>query len=232
LGDSDLIAMVYTRGYGRLSGVARNAYRTRSQFMGKLEPLSWSEIVFFAKEGRELVSIDKVDLIQSFGQRTGSYRCLMQLNLVAELVAETTPEREPNDSLFRLLLLALPLLTQAATADLAQLYFEVWYLRLAGLFPDHRSCWHCGRLLPPDQACFIASTLSFSCLDCVRDRAREVSAEGVRLLSAIFKQHLKDLSRQLPQPAAMEELGRYVEELLQRNFERSFHSLKLIQDAI
>jgi hypothetical protein len=43
---------------------------------------------------------------------------------------------------------------------------------------------------------------------------------------------LKDLSRQLPQPAAMEELGRYVEELLQRNFERSFRSLKLIQDAV
>jgi DNA repair protein RecO len=199
--------------------------------MGKLEPLSWSEIVFFAKEGKELVSIDKVDLIQSFAQRTSSYRCLMQLNLVAELVLETTPEREPNDSLFRLILLALPQLTRVATADLAQLYFEVWYLKLAGLFPDHRSCYHCGCPLEPDQAC-CASAMSFSCLQCKRGRAREVSADALRLLDAISKQHLTELSKQLPQVAAIQELGQCIEELLQRSFERSFQSLKFIQDAI
>jgi len=231
LGDSDLIAVLYTRTHGRVSGVAKNACRTRSQFMGKLEPLSWSEIVFFAKEGKDLVSIDKVDLIQSFAQRTNNYRCLMQLNLVAELVLETTPEREPNDSLFRLILLALPQLTRVATADLAQLYFEVWYLRLAGLLPDHRSCYHCGRPFEPDQAC-CASAMSFSCLQCQRGRAREVSPEALGLLDAISKQHLTELSKQLPQLEAIEELGQCIEEFLQRSFERSFRSLKLIQDAI
>jgi hypothetical protein len=74
--------------------------------------------------------------------------------------------------------------------------------------------------------------MSFSCLQCQRGRTREVSPEALGLLNAISKQHLTELSRQLPQAEAIEELGECIEEFLQRSFERSFQSLKLIQDAI
>ncbi len=143
LRESDLIAVLYTRRYGRVSGVARGARRSKSRFAGKLEPLSWAELVFFSSKSSDLVTIDSADLIDSFSQRTHDYRCLLQLSFLAELLADTTPEREPSDAVFRLALLVLPHLTQPATADLAQLYLEVWYLKLAGLYPAHRHCHQC-----------------------------------------------------------------------------------------
>jgi hypothetical protein len=58
-------------------------------------------------------------------------------------------------ALFRLALLVLPHLTQPATADLAQLYFEVWYLKLAGLYPAHRRCHQLSGLLGVTRRVFI-----------------------------------------------------------------------------
>lgn len=232
LGESDLVSALYTKSLGRLSGVARGARRAKSHFTGKLEPLSWSEVVLFSRDGRDLASIDKVDLIQSFGQKCSSYRCLMQLNLVAELVFQTTPEREPNDRLFRLLILVLPQLTQPETADLAQSYFEVWYLRLAGLFPDHRHCQGCGaKLIRPDEVRLGPARTGFFCPSCSNSQEM-LSTEAFELLSGICGCHLTELSRSAPALSAIQELGEFVEALLQRSFERSFHCLKLIHQTV
>jgi DNA repair protein RecO (recombination protein O) len=230
VGESDIVAVIYTRNFGRLSGIAKGARRPRSRFAGKLQPLSLSELILFSKEGRDLASIDKVDLIQSFGQRTNSYRCLMQLQFLAELLAETTPERERNDSLFRLLLLVLPQLTHPATADLAQVYFELWYLRLAGLFPEYRSCHLCKCALENTFEVFVeCMTGGFFCPRCRGKCTRGLSEEAFALLGGICRQHLTELSRHVPATAAVRELGLVLEELLQNGFEKSFFSIRLIQ---
>ena len=96
LGEADKIVVAYTRKYGKVRGVASGARRMRSRFLGRLEPFSWIEISAFEKENQELIRIDKVDLIRSFGLLHGNYRCFLQLNLLGELVIETTPEREPS----------------------------------------------------------------------------------------------------------------------------------------
>lgn len=228
LRESDLIAVLYTRRFGRLSGVARGARRGRSHFAGKLEPLSWAEVAFFGKRTADLVTIDSSDLIESFSQRTHDYRCLLQLSFLAELLADTTPEREPSDALFRLALLVLPHLTQPATADLAQLYFEVWYLKLAGLYPSHRYCHQCQAALGEDSTVLVAAGRNlFVCRRC-QGTGRVVSVGALDLLDSVGHSHLADLFRLDASPAVVAELRSITESLLQQSFERSFRSLKLI----
>ena len=228
LRESDLIAVVYTRQYGRLSGVARGARRSKSHFCGKLEPLSWAELIFFSRRSSDLVTIDSADLIDSFSQRTQDYRCLLQLSFLAELLADTTPEREPSDALFRLTLLVLPHLTQPATADLAQLYFEVWYLKLAGLYPAHRHCHQCQASLGEKDAVFVgAGRQLFACVRC-QTGSRSVSLDALALLDAIGRSHLASLFRRGFSGEVVIELRSISEFLLQQSFERSFRSLKLI----
>jgi DNA repair protein RecO (recombination protein O) len=228
LRESDLIAVLYTRRFGRISGVARAARRSKSRFAGTLEPLSWIEVSFFGKRTADLVTIDCGDLIESFSQRTQDYRCLMQLSFLAELLSDTTPEREPSDALFRLTLLVLPHLTQPATADLAQLYFEVWYLKLAGLYPSHRYCHQCQVALGEGSAVFVGHGRNlFVCQRC-QVGGHVVSASALVLLDAIARCHLADLFRLDVSPAVVTELRDISESLLQQSFERSFRSLKLI----
>jgi DNA repair protein RecO (recombination protein O) len=228
LRESDLIAVLYTRRYGRISGVARGARRSKSRFAGKLEPLSWAEVIFFGSKSSDLVTIDSADLIDSFSQRTHDYRCLLQLSFLAELLADTTPEREPSDAVFRLALLVLPHLTQPATADLAQLYLEVWYLKLAGLYPAHRYCHQCQSALGEEDVVFVGVGRSlFVCSRC-QTGGRSVSLDALALLDAVGRSHLASLFRSYFTPAAIIELRTITESLLQQNFERSFRSLKLI----
>ena len=228
LRESDLIAVLYTRRYGRVSGVARGARRSKSRFAGKLEPLSWAELVLFGSKSSDLVTIDSADLIDSFSQRTHDYRCLLQLSFLAELLADTTPEREPSDAVFRLALLVLPHLTQPATADLAQLYLEVWYLKLAGLYPTHRHCHQCQLRLGDDEAVFVGSGRSlFVCSRCQTGN-RGISVDALALLDTIGRSHLASLFRNCVAPAVVIEVRTIIESLLQQSFERSFRSLKLL----
>jgi DNA repair protein RecO len=154
---------------------------------------------------------------------------LLQLSFLAELLADTTPEREPSDALFRLALLVLPHLTQPATADLAQLYFEVWYLKLAGLYPAHRHCYQCQATLGEDEAVFVGvGRHLFACGRC-QSGSRRVSLGALTLLDAIGRSHLANLFRTGFSSEAVLELRAIVEFLLQQGFERSFQSLKLIR---
>jgi DNA repair protein RecO (recombination protein O) len=212
-----------------VSGVARGARRSKSRFAGKLEPLSWADLVFFGSKSSDLVTIDSADLIDSFSQRTHDYRCLLQLSFLAELLADTTPEREPSDAVFRLALLVLPHLTQPATADLAQLYLEVWYLKLAGLYPVHRYCHQCQIPLGEDDAVFVDLGRSlFVCKRCQTGN-RSVSLDALALLDAVGRSNLANLFRSCFTSAAIVELRVITESLLQQSFERSFRSLTLIR---
>ena len=47
LGESDRLVEFYTRGYGKVRGVARSARRMRSRFGSALEPFTLGELVFF-----------------------------------------------------------------------------------------------------------------------------------------------------------------------------------------
>lgn len=227
LRESDLIAVLYTRHFGRVSGVARGARRSKSRFAGKLEPLSWAEVGFFARKTSDLVTIDSAELIDSFSQRTRDYRCLLQLSFLAELLADTTPEREPSDAVFRLALLVLPHLTQPTTADIAQLYFEIWYLKLAGFYPSHRYCHQCQTRLLEDSSVFVGAGRMFVCGKC-GEGGRKVSVPALALLDAIGHSHLADIYRLDFPTAAVIELRKVAESLLQQAFDRSFRSLKLI----
>ena len=230
LGDNDKIAVVFTQAVGKISGVARDARRMRSRFSGSLEPLNWIEILYFLKEGRDLASINKIDLIHSYSSKVPTYLCFLQLSWLAELVLETTPEKEPNDSLFRLMLLVLPRLNKPTTSDLAQLYFEVWYLTLSGLFPSCKSCQLCGRNLGSGQEAFLGDDFTrFSCSNCKQRSDFCLSGETFRLIRLILAKSLKDLEIDLPQPGLLRGLSYVIEAMVEKSFERKFPCLKLIQ---
>src|SRR5512132_1711981 len=61
LNDADRIVVFLTRDRGKKRGVAKGARRMRSRFVGALEPLTLVSMVYFEKESRELVSLNRAD---------------------------------------------------------------------------------------------------------------------------------------------------------------------------
>jgi DNA repair protein RecO (recombination protein O) len=232
LANSDKIAVAYTRGYGKLRGVASGARRLKSPFSGRLEPFNWVEMLFFDDERKELSRIDKVELLVAFGANVEDYRCFLQLNYLAELLLETTPDREPNDPLFRLVLLVLEAMQDPRKSDLAQAYFQVWHLRLAGMFPPTRVCPSCQTpLLPLERVYLGMASPGFYCSSCKGKSLGSLSGKAFMLLTEILRKPLKEIDFDSSGSFACSELSRVVEEMVQISFERRFESLALIQEG-
>ncbi len=231
LGDSDKIAVAYSRDYGKVRGVAQGAHRLRSPLAGRLEPFNWVEIVFFEKEGKDLVSINKVELLRAFGSNLRDYRCFLQLNFLAELLIETTPDREPNDPLFRLLLLTMEEIQTPGRSDLAQLYFEVWHLKISGFFPSARFCSQCRLpMIGARAVCYLPDVQGFRCADCSGRGAQPISAGSYQVLNQILGKSLKDVELPPEDGLDFSDLERVVEEMIRHNFDRSFKTLSLLRE--
>jgi DNA repair protein RecO len=165
LHDRDRI-VTFLSPWGKKRGVARGARSKFSRFAGQLQPLAKVQIRWFEKQERELVRIDGVDLIRSAHRLQSDLEGILLGSCLADHMVEFAQENETNDHLFRLLDSTLEALLGGVDRDLAARYFEIWMLRLAGVFPDPRECSICGRLFGESGALLPAGGEALLCMDC------------------------------------------------------------------
>jgi DNA repair protein RecO (recombination protein O) len=142
LGDADRIVVFLTRDRGKKRGVAKGARRTRSRFMGALEPLTEVKVAYFEKERRELVSLNYAEVGRSpFSADRGD--ALAHIGYFAELIDEWAPEASPDERLYRLGASVVDALMSGAPVEALARYFEYWLLRLQGVYPSQVACHRC-----------------------------------------------------------------------------------------
>ena len=230
LRETDKLVVAYTRKYGKVRGVARGSRRIRSRFSGRLEPLSWVELVAFERRNQELVSIDKVELLKGYGLAMQDYQAYLRSSYLLELLLETVPEHEANDSLFRLLLHVLPLLGDRHQSRLASVYFQIWHLKLAGLLPSLSACSGCGGALSPGaEAWRRLDALGLFCRECRNGTGRRIDGDVLMLAGLVVKQSLPELAGGRVSTEAVSALDAVAEEMVQTGFERKFDSLSLLR---
>jgi DNA repair protein RecO (recombination protein O) len=169
LAEADRIVVCLTRSAGLVRGVAKGARRMKSRFGAALEPFTFVRLAFYEKENRELVTISHTEILKSNFDLAAQVEVAEVLASMAELIGEFAPPHEANEKLFRMLTACVDAL--AAAPDSPRLilrYFEVWLLRLAGSFPDTRSCSICGAQPPTHENLFLDAEGSVQCFACNR----------------------------------------------------------------
>src|SRR6266550_5678590 len=137
LAEADRIAVCLTRSAGLVRAVAKGARRMKSRFGAALEPFTLIRLAFYERENRELVSISTAEILKSHFDLVAQLEVSEVLAYMGELVSEFAPPHETNEKLFRMVNSCIDALeTTPESSRLVQRYFEVWVLRLAGLFPD------------------------------------------------------------------------------------------------
>ena len=186
LREKDRIVSFLTRD-GKKRGVARGARAPRSAFSGALEPMTEARILYFEKEGRELVSIDSADIVRSsFPLSTPLDRALL-LSALAESLQTFVADSEPAEPFYRLARHAMDALFSGAPAELVSTYFDVWILRLSGLFPNPGECAGCGRALEETEPLlFDESRPGFVGPECRRGEVLRLSSAARETLRAIL----------------------------------------------
>ena len=180
LAEADRIVVFFSRDYGKIRGVANGVRRLKSRFGASLEPLARSKVTFFQKETVELVRIRSSELIDSPMKLFEDYDRALLASHVADLVDRFLPDHEVQDAVFRLFGLARESLVAGCPLDLARSYFEVWMLKLAGVFPDVFRCSTCGKELGIEDArVFLSGLNQVACNGCGHGQGTEVPPETV-----------------------------------------------------
>jgi DNA repair protein RecO (recombination protein O) len=144
LREKDRIVSFLTRDSGKKRGVARGVRGPRSHFAGLLEPMTEARVTYFEKEGRELVSINSVDAVRpSFPLSKDLDRALL-VSALAESLQTFVPDSDPAEAFYRLARHVLDALFAGGSAAAVRAFFEVWVLKLSGLFPSLVECAGCG----------------------------------------------------------------------------------------
>lgn len=169
LAESDRIVVFLTRDRGKKRGVARGARKSRRRFAGALEPFTRVDVTYFERESRELVRVDEAVALES-AFRASSGDGFRYVGYFAELVDAWAQDSDPNDTLFRLGAATLDALAAEVPAVPLARYFELWLLRLQGVYPSIRRCQGCGAAFPGHGAWLARPAMVLLCDRC-RDRA-------------------------------------------------------------
>lgn len=198
LAEADRLVVLYTEVDGKLKGVARSAARSLRRFGGKLERLSRIRVRYFEKEGRDLCRIDSCDLLEESITLHQDLQKAALLSYIAEIVDTFGREREADPPFFRLLGSVINSLRDGGDEEMLARYFEVWTLKLHGLFPQMDICESCGGGLAARGASLSMDEMpSIKCPPC----GKSVQGMSVRLSAGAL-----DLIRRIltiaPGPAA------------------------------
>lgn len=230
-GETSLVADVLTAEHGRITLLARGAYRATSRFYCVLDWFHRLELTWQDRPGESLALLDRGDVDRSrrsIPRDLSRYRAGHSALELAERVSR------PGDSgleLFQRIDGFLEALEQPGTrpADLLA-RFDLGLLGELGLAPALDACARCGRRAPapgagPTHSAFSASAGGRLCPTC----APEVRAEGQRVgnLPAAVLERAHALGCGLPvlADAAQEQaLGQFLERFLVHHLESGLES--------
>ena len=229
LKEADKICVFLTRDAGKIRGVAHGARKLKSRYGASLEPFTEVSLHYFEQENRELVSINSCEIIRSQFSDSISSERLAALHYLSELLMEFLPDHEPNETMYRLVGVALKALKQTGDdPSLLLRYCEVWILKLAGFFPDWKRCAECERELPMTVSVWLSTDGAPLCSNCSHQRGDELNATVRMLVNDILRLPPEKFIAQQCDPRALARLESIVARLIKNTLERELKSYEML----
>jgi DNA repair protein RecO (recombination protein O) len=229
LGDTSRIAVLYSREFGIVRGVAKGARGPKSRFGAGLEPLSVVDVVLYRKDGRDLDLLSKVDVILDW--RAADLARVSHGQAALELVDRIVAEAEPEPRLYDLLRLTVEALATAPLERLVAitLVFQLHAAMLLGYAPILDRCAGCGS---PPAGRFAPSKGGVVCARCAEGEGIVAAAsnEAMSQLAVLAAWPVEGIA-EAPGPLARAgEMLRLVELFLKAHAQRfqGFRSLALL----
>jgi DNA repair protein RecO (recombination protein O) len=219
LREADLLVTFFTRGEGKVHGVARSAKKSKRRFGGALEPMTHVRAFYDVRERQELVRLDACEVLASPMANEVGYARAVGLAHVAELLDELMPDREANDAVFRLTLSALQVMT-SEEIWMPVTYFDLWLTRLVGFLPELTECVVCGRDLNGERAYFHALADGLMCIDDKRLASSELSSESRMLAAQMFRAPVESFAGVAWPKALGADLRKFLMQILLRHIEK------------
>ena len=228
LREADLLVTLFTRAEGKVKGVARSAMKSKRRFGGALEPLTYVRAFFEDRERQELTRLDSCEVLESPLATQVTYARAVALGHVAEVLDQLLPDREANDSVFRLALSVIAVL-RSGDVWMPVTYFDLWMTRLMGYLPDLSECIACGRALNGHRAFFHALADGIMCEEDKRLASSELSADSRMIAARMFRAPVESFAEAKWPKAQAADLRKFLVQILQRHIEKKLNTAAMLE---
>ena len=237
LAEADLIVSLFTRDFGRLKGTAKAALKSRKRFGGALEPMTVARVWFADRPGQELARLDQMEVTRSpLADRVDAARMAV-LSFYAEVLDEALPERDPQETVFRLLISVLEhtrAVESDAGSDLAQpwmamTYFSLWMTRLMGLLPDIGECTSCSEPLRAGEVWFSRYSDGLFCSLHRNGSGGALSADSWLLAQRMLRAPAAAFAGEAWPRRRAQDLRRFAVQSIERHLERRLRTWQVLE---
>jgi DNA repair protein RecO (recombination protein O) len=225
--EADLIVSFFTRDYGRVRGVAKSAMKSRKRFGGALEPMTIARAWFAERPRQELVRLDQLEIVRSPLSAPVDHVRMAVLSFFAELLDEALPERDPQETVFRLLVSVLEQ-TTVEQPWMPLTYFQLWMTRLMGLLPDIAHCTACGEALHAAEISFNSLGDGLFCALHGNGNANALSADSWQLAQRMLRAPVGAFAAEEWPRRRGQDLRRFTLQSLERHLERRLRSAEAL----
>lgn len=215
---------LFSREFGKFSAAAYGARRPKSELSGSTQSFSHVDLVVAA--GKGLDSIRQCAIRRSFRELREDLSLMAYAAMLAELVGELWPEREPHPEAFDRLLAAFGLLGRR-NPRIAALAAVLQLLSLAGFQPACGQCVACGQAMV-FPARFDAVGGGGVCSACAQPHMAAFSVQARDFLDRLLGLDLADPGHFSVSGAVLVETERLVGEFLVACLEKPLKSLAFI----
>ncbi|MBI3059270.1 MAG: DNA repair protein RecO [Deltaproteobacteria bacterium] len=132
-GESDKIVSFLTEGYGKVTGIAKGAKRSRRRFVNTLEPFSLVNLRFQDRPHGTLAFVHACDTIRHFKELTTSLEKIAYASYFVEITDGLAGEREENRRVFQHLREGLIFLEENGISLSFLTFFELKLLKFSGV---------------------------------------------------------------------------------------------------
>jgi len=142
-GESDLIITFYSNDFGKLTGIAKGAKRSKKRFVNVFEPFSLTNIIFSRKNRDVLAFIESCEIIDHYNSIRQDLEKTLIASYFIDLADHFSPEGKKNEKIFELLQNFLALLDDEKASTATVRFFEMRLLKLSGFEPALDHCIRC-----------------------------------------------------------------------------------------
>jgi DNA repair protein RecO (recombination protein O) len=228
-GESDKIVSFLSENYGKLTGIAKGAMRSRKRFVNSLEPFALVNLSFQDRPHNNLAFILAADLKLAFRQLLKSLDRISCAAYLVEITDGLIGEREENPAIYQHLKYGLTYLEENGASPCFLTFFELRLLRLAGYQPVLDSCKRChkaarleGRVSQWNFSPFDGGIVCDPC-SCSRHDTLPLGAAAIEVLSALQDSATLPAGFSL-RPSAVQEIRSVMLRFIQYHVDREIKS--------
>ena len=143
LRETSVLATLYTKDFGKISGVMKGVRGIQNKSVNFLEPFTLCEVVFYKNKRGGLYTISQCDLLDYFFEIRTNYELIVHALYFIDLLDAVTQAEDSNSELFELIYESLKALKVSKKPAPVKSIYEVKTLILSGFKPRVDSCISC-----------------------------------------------------------------------------------------